>query len=214
MKKAIIFDLDGTLLDTLTDIMESVNNILNRYNYPTHDMHAYKYFIGNGIEVLTRKAFPKNISESEFRDYFQEVKQEYEARQTLRTKPYDGIEEMLTKLIEKGISISILSNKPHEFTIPTVEHFFPKIEFSVVFGSRNGIDRKPSPIAVLEILDTLKLTKKDCFFVGDTAIDMQTSVNSGIEGIGVSWGFRTIEELTNNGAKYIIDKPDDIFKLI
>jgi phosphoglycolate phosphatase len=214
MKKAIIFDLDGTLLDTLTDIMESVNNVLDKYEFPTHKMQAYKYFIGNGIEVLTRKAFPKDITESEFRNYFQEVKQEYESRQTLRTKPYNGIEEMLNKLLEKGISISILSNKPDEFAKPTVKHFFPNIKFDIVFGSRNGVERKPSPDAVFEILEKLNFQKEDCFFVGDTAIDMQTSVNAGVDGIGVSWGFRTIEELQENGAKHIIDTPNEIFELI
>ena len=214
MKKAIIFDLDGTLLDTLTDIMESVNNVLNKYEFPTHEMHAYKYFIGNGIEVLTRKAFPKDITESEFRNYFQEVKQEYESRQTLKTQPYEGIEEMLNKLLDKGISISILSNKPDEFAKPTVKHFFPNIKFDIVYGSRIGVKRKPSPDAVFEILEKLDFKKEEYFFVGDTAIDMQTSVNAGIEGIGVSWGFRTIEELQNNGSKYIIDSPSEIFKLI
>ncbi len=214
MKKAIIFDLDGTLLDTLTDIMESVNNVLNKYNFPTHEMQAYKYFIGNGIEVLTRKAFPKDISESEFRNYFQEVKQEYELRQTLRTQPYKGIEEMLIKLLDKGISISILSNKPDEFAKPTVKHFFPNIKFDIVYGSRIGVERKPSPNAVFEILEKLRLKKEECYFVGDTAIDMQTAVNAGVDGIGVSWGFRTIKELQDNGSKYIINSPIEIFKLI
>lgn len=214
MKKAIIFDLDGTLLDTLTDIMESVNNILEKYNFPTHTKYEYQYFLGNGIEILTKKAFPRNISTKEFNNYFQEVKQEYQSRQTLKTKPYSGIIEMLKELNKKGISIAILSNKPHEFTIPTIAHFFKEIKFDVVFGSRNNIARKPSSEAVYEILEILNVKAEECYFIGDSETDMQTGVNSGIDAIGVSWGFRTIDEMMQNGAKYIIDKPDEIISIL
>jgi len=212
MKKAVIFDLDGTLLDTLTDIMESVNIVLKRYNFPTHDLDAYKYFIGSGISVLTQKAFPDYISEREFAVYLSEVMREYEARQTLRTKPYDGIMEMLERLNKDGVKIAILSNKPDEFAKPTVAHFFPNIKFEVVFGSRADVARKPAPDAVFEILDMLNLKKEDCYFVGDTSTDMRTAVNAGVDAIGVSWGFRTVDELNGAGAKCIIDTPMDIFE--
>jgi phosphoglycolate phosphatase len=212
MKKAVIFDLDGTLLDTLTDIMESVNIVLKRYGFPTHDLDAYKYFIGSGISVLTQKAFPSFISEREFTVYLSEVMREYEARQTLRTKPYDGIMEMLERLNNEGVKIAILSNKPDEFAKPTVAHFFPNIKFEVVFGSRENVARKPAPDAVFEILDLLNLHKEDCYFVGDTSTDMRTAVSAGVDAIGVSWGFRTVDELNGTGAKCIIDSPRDIFE--
>ena len=214
MKKAIIFDLDGTLLDTLTDIMESVNNILSRYNFPTHTKHEYQYFLGNGIEALTKKAFPKNISTQEFNNYFQEVKQEYHSRQTLKTKPFEGITEMLRIFNKQGVKIAILSNKPDEFTKPTVAHFFENIKFEIVLGSRKNVARKPSPEAVLEILEALNVTAEECYFVGDSETDMQTGVNAGIEAIGVSWGFRTVKEMMDNGASRIIDEPEELLGII
>ena len=214
MKKAVIFDLDGTLLDTLTDIMESVNKVLELHNFPTHDLQAYKYFIGSGIGVLTQKAFPQDITDIEFSNYLAEVMTEYEARQTLRTKPYNGIMEMLQRLNKEGIMIAILSNKPDEFAKPTVKHFFPNINFEMVFGSRENVARKPSPDAVFEILELLKLDKSDCLFVGDTSTDIRTAVNAGVDAVGVSWGFRTIEELNRAGAKYIIDQPEELFDII
>jgi len=214
MKKAVIFDLDGTLLDTLTDIMESVNKVLEKYQFPTHDLEAYKYFIGSGIGVLTQKAFPQDISKADFELYLDEVMIEYESRQTLKTKPYPGIIDMLESLNNKGIKIAILSNKPDEFAKPTVVHFFPNIQFEVVFGSRKNVNRKPAPDAVFEILDLLNLEKQDCFFVGDTSTDIRTGVNAGLETIGVKWGFRTVEELKDAGATYIIDAPDEIFSLL
>lgn len=214
MIKAVIFDLDGTLLDTLTDIMESVNLILEEHNFPTHELQAYKYFIGNGIEELTRKAFPPNISDTDFEGYLLEVSKEYSSRQTLRTKPYDGIIDMLKELNRLNIRLAILSNKPHEFTLPTVEHFFPSITFDMVFGARQGIPHKPAPDAVFEILDTLNLKKEDCLYVGDTATDMQTAVSAGIKAVGVSWGFRPVEELKDAGANWIVDYPKEISQLL
>ena len=214
MKKAIIFDLDGTLLDTLTDIMESVNKVLSTYQFPTHDLEAYKYFIGGGIGVLTQKAFPQDISDADYGLYFEEVMREYESRQTLRTKPYKGIVEMLEKMNADGIRIAILSNKPDEFAKPTVTHFFPNIKFEVVFGARKNVARKPAADAVFEILDLLHLDKTECYFVGDTSTDMLTAVNAGVDAIGVSWGFRTVDELKRAGAKHIIDNPMDLFLLL
>jgi len=214
MIKAIIFDLDGTLLDTLTDIMESVNRVLEKYQFPTHELQEYKYFIGNGIEVLTKKAFPQDIAASDFEIYLREVKDEYAQRQTLRTKAYDGIQEMLQQLNRKKISINILSNKPHEFAVPTVQHFFPDIQFDIVFGSRKHVERKPSPEAVFEILTTLEISKNECLFVGDTSTDMLTAVNAGVSAVGLSWGFRTVEELREAGAKWIIHKPKELFELL
>ncbi|RUA23558.1 MAG: HAD family hydrolase [Bacteroidetes bacterium] len=214
MKKAIIFDLDGTLLDTLTDIMESVNKVLEKHHFPTHDLDAYKYFIGSGIGVLTQKAFPQDISQADFELYLGEVMTEYESRQTLKTKPYPGIVAMLEKLNDMGIKISILSNKPDEFAKPTVAHFFPNIKFEVVFGSRKNVNRKPAPDAVFEILEILNLEKSECFFVGDTSTDIRTGVNAGLETIGVKWGFRTEEELRNAGATHIIDTSNEIFQLL
>ena len=214
IKKAIIFDLDGTLLDTLTDIMESVNFVLKKHSFPIHDLQAYKYFIGSGIGVLTQKAFPQDISDIDFEIYLNEVMIEYEARQTLRTKPYDGIVEMLQELNRLGVKIAILSNKPDEFAKPTVAHFFPTIKFELVLGSRINVPRKPAPDGVYDILYFLQIQKSDCYFVGDTSTDIYTGINAGLDTIGVSWGFRTIEELNGAGAKYIINQPIDLFELL
>jgi len=214
MKKAVIFDLDGTLLNTLIDLQESVNGVLARYNFPTHHIDEYKYFLGNGIEVLTRKAFPKEINQADFDIYLREVKHEYSTRQTSKTRAYEGINELLKELNKQGIKIAILSNKPNEFARPTVEHFFGDISFEVVFGARQEVARKPSAEAVSEILEIFDLNKEDCFFVGDSETDMQTGVNAGIQAVGVSWGFRTVDEMQANGASYIIDKPEELLELI
>lgn len=214
MRKAVIFDLDGTLLDTLTDIMESVNQVLARYDFPVHDLQAYKYFIGQGIEVLTRRAFPDSVGEADFEKYLAEVKRVYSSRQTLRTRPYEGVEDMLHQLNAMNISVNILSNKPHEFAVPTVRHFFPDIRFDYVFGSREHVPRKPAPDAVFEILEGIGYAAQQCLYVGDTATDMLTAVAAGLDPVGVSWGFRTVEELQKAGAKWIIDHPEELILLL
>ena len=214
MRKAVIFDLDGTLLDTLTDIMESVNQVLGSYGFPEHNLQAYKYFIGQGIEVLTRRAFPDSVQGDDFEKYLAEVKRVYSERQTLRTRPYEGVEDMLRQLNAMNISINILSNKPHEFAVPTVRHFFPDIRFDYVLGSRENVPRKPAPDAVFEILQGIGLTAAECLYVGDTVTDMLTAVAAGLDPVGVSWGFRTVDELQNAGAKWIIDHPKELIPLL
>ncbi len=212
--KAIIFDLDGTLLNSLTDIAESVNSILSKNNLPEHPISAYNYFVGYGIEKLVENALPKDFDKNNFSSFLTDVKTEYKKRQILKTKPYDGITEMLKELNKRKISISILSNKPDEFTKLVVNHFFADIKFDIVLGSRTNVPKKPNPQAVYEIINELNITKENFFFVGDTATDMQTSVNGGITGIGVSWGFREVAELNSSGAKFIIDEPEEIFDVI
>ncbi len=212
--KAVIFDLDGTLLNSLTDIAESVNLILNKHNLPEHPISAYNYFVGYGIEKLVENALPKDFNSDNFSSFLTDVKVEYKKRQILKTKPYDGIIEMLKEFNKRKISISILSNKPDEFTKLVVNHFFADIKFDFILGSRTDVPRKPNPQAVYEIIDELNIPKEKFYFVGDTATDMQTSVNAEIQGIGVSWGFREVAELKSSGAKFIINEPNEIFGVI
>jgi len=214
MKKAIIFDLDGTLLNTLVDIAEAVNSVLVQYDYPTHKENAYKKFIGNGIEVLAKKSAPNNISDENFIKFLFDIKETYRQMQNTKTKPYQGILDLLKQLNSNGVKIAILSNKPDEFMEATINRYFSEIDFEIIFGSRKGVQPKPNPEGLYTILDILKLDKSDCFFVGDTSTDIKTGVNAGLESIGVSWGFRDIDELKLAGAKYIVNQPKEILDLL
>lgn len=212
--KAFIFDLDGTLLNSLIDISESVNLILSQYNLPQHSIDAYKYFVGNGIKVLAEKSLPEDFDMNHFPDFLSKVEKEYMSRQTLKTHPYNGIMEMLKELNNRNIPISILSNKPHEFTEIVVDHFFLEVEFKYIFGAREDVPRKPNPASVYEIINLIGLPKSEFAFVGDTATDIQTGLNAGLDSIGVSWGFRTINELEETGATSIINNPTELLDFV
>lgn len=212
--KAFIFDLDGTLLNSLLDISDSVNIVLEKYKLPLHDIESYKYFVGNGIAVLAKRALPPDFSEEQFPQFLSLVEKEYAKRQMDRTKPYEGILEMLRAMNEKGISISVLSNKPDEFTKIVVNHYFKDIKFDIVLGATAKLPRKPDPAAVYYIVNKIKIPLEDIAFVGDTSTDIQTGKNSGIFSIGVSWGFRKIEELNSAGADLLIHNPDELFNLL
>lgn len=211
--KAIIFDLDGTLLNSLVDIADSVNFVLKKYNLPVHSIEEYKLFIGSGIEKLVERALPDNISDENFKKYLDEIKSVYEKNQISKTKPYDGILEMLKILNNKGVSLNILSNKPIDFTKMVVEHFLGDIKFDNVLGAREGVPKKPNPQAVSEIIDNLKLNKEEVLYVGDTGTDMQTAENAGLTSVGVLWGFRGLEELMENNADYIIEEASKIIEI-
>ncbi len=214
MIKAVIFDLDGTLLNSLTDIMDSVNIVLQEYNLPTHTLDDYKKFIGNGIEVLAKKALQNNYPNIDFDKFLLRIKEIYSKRQILKTKPYDGIIKMLKSLNNLKIKIAILSNKPNEFTQYVVNNFFGDIKFDIVLGSRINIPRKPNPQAVFEIIDKLNVNTEQTIFVGDTSTDILTGKNAGLKTIGVSWGFRSVQELNDNGADFIVNNPQEITELI
>jgi len=214
MKKAVIFDLDGTLLNSLIDIAESVNYVLGKYNLPQHKFDDYKYMIGNGVEVLVKKALPDNISKEDFEKYYKEISEVYRENQMNKTHPYDGIKDMLQGLKDKGVKINILSNKPDNFTQEVVKHYFPEFEFAVIRGALPDVPKKPAPDAVYSIVEQNGIDKQDFLYVGDTSTDMQTAKNAGLTAVGVLWGYRNEQELKENGADYIISKPEELLGLI
>lgn len=207
-----IFDLDGTLLNSIEDLKNSLNSVLKRYQLPEHSSSSYKDFVGNGMKVLVERAVPKGYPEIE--KIIKEFLLEYEKRYYEESRPYDGIMPMLKTLNEKNIPISICTNKKQEYTDEIVKRFFSEIEFIKVIGDKFDGLNKPDPFYPLMIAEEMNLKSSDLYFVGDSDVDMQTSINAKMKGIGVSWGFRSVTELKNAGATLIIDAPEDIYKLL
>ncbi len=213
--KAAIFDLDGTLLNTIDDLADSTNNVLSRHGYPTHDMNAYKYFVGSGIRNLVIKALPEDKRDNETVDViYKEMLDEYSVCWNKKTKPYSGIPELLEHLTKRGIKLSVLSNKADAFTKQMVKSFLPDLLFDAVFGERSGIPRKPDPHGVYEIAEILGVSPNECLYLGDSGIDMKTAAAAGAYPIGVLWGFRQADELMSNGAKLLISKPTELLGLL
>ncbi len=213
--KAVVFDLDGTLLDTLDDLATAMNIVLAEQNYPAHQTEAYKYFVGNGLRSLVERSFPegKRDAENIDRGLFA-MRQEYGNRWGNQTKPYTGICEMLSALVEKGLKIAILSNKSDDFTKLMVEKLLPDWHFELVYGERLGFPKKPSPVSALEIAQKLGIQPRECLYLGDTGVDMKTAVSAGMYPVGVLWGFRKAEELVENGARVLIANPTAILDLL
>lgn len=214
MKKLIIFDLDGTLLDSLVDIAESMDEVLTKNQFPTHTIEAYKYKIGRGIENLVIASLPESIDKEDYPKYIKQMREVYGKRWMLKTKPYNGILEVLQKLKAQKIKLAILSNKPQIYTDLVVKELLGDIKFDSILGSRENVPIKPAPDAVFEILKALKINGLDTIFVGDTSIDMQTATNAEIESIGVAWGFRPVSELIAADATHIIYTPNELIDLI
>ncbi|PUV22137.1 MULTISPECIES: HAD family hydrolase [Sphingobacterium] len=213
--KLIIFDLDGTLLDTLQDLGDSCNAILQRYGYPTHPLSAYKKFVGNGVQKLIERALPEDArSENIITTLLTAFKAYYEQKPVSHTKPYTGIMPLLEELKSSGYLISVASNKYHEAVIPLIEHYFPTIAFDLVLGHRTGHPAKPDPDIVLETLRTLSIAKENCYYVGDSSVDMDTANNAAVTAIGVTWGFREENELRQHGAQHIIHHPQELSAIV
>lgn len=213
--KLIIFDLDGTLLNSLKDLAACTNHILREAGYPEHPEEAYRYFVGNGVPTLIERALPEadrnpeRISKVKAR--FVEY---YSVHGAEQTTPYPGIPELLKELSRQGVILAVASNKYQEATRELVGHYFGNNLFEMVLGQREGIPVKPDPAIVYEILAATGVEREDTLYVGDTAVDMQTAANSGIASIGVTWGFRPREELESNGAVYIADHPGEILEIV
>ena len=202
--KAVIFDLDGTLLNTLEDLTDSMNCVLKRNRLPEHNLAAYRYFVGDGIEMLVRRALPFEVaSETDFQRFVREMKSEYASRWLLKTRPYPGVPEMLAAFAAAGIAMAVLSNKPDDASNEIVKSLLPNIDFRIVLGATPERPKKPDPSAALEIASRLGISPEDFLFMGDTSIDMQTACAAGMFPVGALWGFRPAEELIASGAKVL-----------
>lgn len=216
--KGIIFDLDGTLLDTIEDLRDSVNDVMKIYGWKEHDSKSCKMMVGNGFRKLIQRALPeeKQKDETFLDEAVDQFSKAYHKRYLNKTIPYDGILKLLETLEEKGIKIAVNSNKRGDYTSALVNKYFSQFPWTAVYGEREseGIPKKPDPSAALEIAGLMKLPKEEVLYIGDSKTDMQTGQNAGMDTIGVSWGFRGREELEENHASYVVDHPEDILKFI
>jgi phosphoglycolate phosphatase len=211
--KSVLFDLDGTLLNTIEDIADAVNRALKSLSFPVHPVESYKEFVGDGITVLAKRVLPKEEQTSEnIAKCLEAINKEYKKGLLIKTKPYNGILDLLKNLIQKKIPIGIVSNKPHELTVHSVKKIFSDINFSVVLGEQNGIPHKPDPAMVLKAAKEINVDPQLCVYVGDSGIDMKTAVLANMYPVGVLWGFRTKEELLANGARLLVEHPLEILK--
>lgn len=212
--KTIIFDLDGTLLDTLADLADSANYTMEQMGYPTHPLDSYRYFVGNGVPKLLERCLPENKRTEEnihtartiFANY-------YNVHFADKTRPYDGINELLDRLKAAGVKMAVASNKSHEFTVSLVKRFFGNA-FNMVQGGKANVPKKPAPDVAYGIMNRLRAVPENTYFAGDSNVDMYTAKNAGIKAIGCLWGFRTKEELLNGGADFLAESPLDIYKIL
>ena len=215
MKKLVIFDLDGTLLNTIADLAHSTNYALNKLGYPTHEIEKYNFMVGNGIDKLFERALPEGEKSKE---NVLRVRKEfvpyYDIHNADDSCPYPGIPELLSYLQDAGVQIAVASNKYQAATQKLVDHYFPEIHFTAVFGQREGVKVKPDPIIVSDILEVAKVAKEEVLYVGDSGVDMQTAANAGVTACGVTWGFRPRTELEEFNPSYIADTAGEIKKLI
>jgi phosphoglycolate phosphatase len=210
---ALTFDLDGTLLDTLDDLADSMNLVLKRFGFPVHDREAYKYFVGEGMDVLVLRALPpENRTEDLLTRCRTAMRETYAVRWKIKTKPYPGIPELLDGLSHRGIPMTILSNKPHEAGRMVVSELLSRWEFRLILGARPSVPKKPSPAGALEIAETLGVRPEEFIYLGDTGTDMLTAVRAGMFPIGVLWGFRQADELREHGARLLLEKPPDLLR--
>lgn len=199
--RAVFFDLDGTLLDTLEDIATSANYALEAHGLAPHPVEAYKLFVGEGMRALMQKLASPDLTES----LLKVLKEHYATQWRATSVPYGGIEHLLEALTCKGVKVGILSNKADIFVKECVAHFFPDVPFCGVAGEKEGILRKPDPAGLFALLEGLHVSLEEVCFVGDTKTDMETAVRAGVEALGVSWGFREKEELIAHGAKHVFE---------
>ena len=207
-KLAAVFDLDGTLLDTIDDLAYAVNTALQEHGFPTHPREAYFYFVGNGARTLVQRALPEDVKPEVFEAVYARYSELYEAHWNVFTKPYDGILEMLSALRADGILMGVVSNKVHDRTLEVIDTYFPHT-FDVVFGNRPGVPLKPDPAGVFDALEALGCDPAHAFYLGDTGVDIETGKRAGIYSAGALWGFRTADELTQAGADILCASPSD-----
>lgn len=213
MKHAVIFDLDGTLLNTLGDLRAATNYALEVRGLPPHSMEEIRQFIGNGIRLLICRAMPEGTPEAEIDAALDDFKAYYAAHIHDRTVPYDGIPQLLTALRKRGIKVAVLSNKIDSASQQLIEYFFPG-KTDVVFGEHVGVPRKPDPTSCRMVMQQLGVQPEQVLYVGDSGTDMQTAKNAGLYAVGVTWGFRSEEVLLEYGADVLVHRPEQILQIL
>ncbi|MGN0546986.1 MAG: HAD family hydrolase [Acutalibacteraceae bacterium] len=211
--EAVVFDLDGTLTDTLTDLKNSVNYALGEMNFPERSLDEVRRFVGNGVRRLIYLSVPENTPDEISEQCLSVFKEHYKSHSLVETKPYDGIVPMLEALKNKGIKTAVVTNKMQEAAADIVKKFFGGL-IDEAIGQVDGIAQKPQPDGVYAALKKLGVPKEKAVYVGDSDVDCKTAHNAGIPCIGVSWGFRGREVLAENGADYIIDRPSELLELL
>jgi len=213
--RGIIFDLDGTLLNTLHDIRNCVNRVLSNRGFPCHETAEYRYFIGDGADMLVRRALPeKNRDPDTVAACVKEFREIYQKNCDSETVLYPGIPELLDELAARKTKKAILSNKPHDLTVNSVKNILAKWSFDLVLGQRDHAPKKPDPAGALEIAEFLHILPSELLYLGDSSVDMQTAVSAGMFPVGALWGYREKDELKQNGARMTINTPHEILELL
>ena len=214
MIKAVLFDLDGTLADSLIDLADGVNRAIASKGFPTHEVEAFKYFVGDGIPKMIERALPEDNRDAatinEIKDIFLPY---YAIHYADNTYAYEGMPELVNTLKSQGFIVAVVTNKEQHMANEVVKSLYGDV-FDLIFGKRDGIPAKPDPTAALMAMEKLGVTPEECVFIGDSGMDVATAVNSGAVPVGEIWGFRKEDELLANGAKYIISKPDELLDII
>lgn len=215
MKRLVIFDLDGTLLNTIEDLGHAANHALEKNGFPTHTIASYRFFVGNGVKRLITRVLPEeHRTEDTVSVILKDFKAYYNEHSCDFTKPYNGIKELLQDLHDKGVRVAVASNKYQQATEAIIAHYFPEVEFVAVEGQRDGVNVKPDPSVVFAILAQARVPKAEVLYVGDSGVDMETARRACIDSVGVTWGFRPEKELVEYHAGHVIHKPIDILDLI
>lgn len=212
--KAAIFDMDGTILNTLEDLYLAVNHTMKKFSYPERTMDEVRQFVGNGVDRLIARSLPGGYDDKNFDAAVKEYRAYYSAHSDIKTAPYEGICELIDKLKKNGVAVAIVSNKPDVSVKELSLKYFPSVEYA--FGEResDGIRRKPFPDMILNAAEKLSVSPKECVYIGDSEVDVESAANSGMDCITVLWGFRDRKFLLEKGAKIFAYSTDDVYRLI
>lgn len=213
--QAVIFDLDGTLLDTLTDIADAVNRVLAANGYPKHPEQEYRWFVGDGSAMLIKRSLPPDHRDAKnVQACLERFIADYNQHWHRKTIPYPGIMELLDRLQTRRLKLAVVTNKPHRFAGKMVAHYFPEAAFDPILGLHEGVPKKPDPTQALVAAQQMQVAPHECLFVGDSAVDIKTARRAGMPSIGAGWGFRPKSELIDAGADHIIDHPMEVLSLL
>lgn len=213
--QAVLFDLDGTLLDTLEDLADSMNAALQRAGFSVHPINSYRYFVGDGMDILVERVLPENARDSKTKAQLKTaMEEEYGQRWNTKSHPYAGVVELLDALQQRDLPMVVLSNKPEPFTVEVVSQLLAGWRFAIVRGARPEVPPKPDPGSALAIAASLNIEPARFLYLGDTNTDMLTATRAGMYALGVTWGFRPGKELLQSGAQRLLQEPSELLDLL